>query len=80
MKPDKFSKPIVTGGAGLPKIVSLEEALKRAKPRSSRKGGKKTAAAKAKKKAVAAKRKAAAPAKKPAKKPRAAKKYSPSFP
>lgn len=35
---------------------------------------------KAKKKAVAAKRKAAAPAKKPAKKPRAAKKYSPSFP
>ena len=74
IKPDKLSKP--TGP--LPKIVSLEEALGRAKPRSSARGGKLTAAAAAKKKS--GKRKKAPPAKKPP--ARAAKKpaYSPSFP
>ena len=81
LKPENVPKPFMTGGS-LPKIVSLEEALKRATPRSKKKGGKLTADAKAKEKAArAAKRKAAAP---PAKKPsaRAAKKpaYSPSFP
>ena len=54
IKPDKLSKPIVTGGGGLPKIVSLEEALKRASPRSSTRGkicgkrGKRTAVSKEK--------------------------------
>ena len=80
IKPEKVSKPIVTGGGGLPKIVSLEDALERAKPRSKKKGGKRTAASKEKSAAKRAKKPAAAP---PAKKPpaRAAKEpYSPSFP
>jgi hypothetical protein len=80
IKPDKLSKPIATGGSGLPKIVSLEEALKRAKPRSAKKGSRKrTAAAKAKSAAKKKKPAAAPPAKKPP--ARAAKEpYSPSFP
>ena len=74
--PDKLSKP-----AELSKIVSLEEALERAKPRTKAKGGKRSAASEEKKKSAAKKRKEAPPAKKPAKKrARAAEKYSPSFP
>ena len=76
MKPDKFKK--LPGE--LPKIVSLEEALKRAKPRSAKKGSRKrTAAAKAKSAAKKKKPAAAPPARKPP--ARAAKEpYSPSFP
>ena len=73
IKPEKVSKPIATGGTGLSKIVSLEEALERAKPRSAAKGSRKrTAASKEKSAAKRAKKPAAAP---PAKEP-----YSPSFP
>ena len=79
LKPENVPKPFMTGGS-LPKIVSLEEALKRAKPRSAKKGSRKrTAAAKAKSAAKKKKPAAAPPARKPP--ARAAKKpYSPSFP
>mmetsp|Transcript_20268 Transcript_20268/g.52762 ORF Transcript_20268/g.52762 Transcript_20268/m.52762 type:complete len:129 (+) Transcript_20268:386-772(+) len=67
--PDKLTKPTFP----LSKIVSLEEALQRAAPRSSARGGKLTAAAKARKKAVEAERKKRLAAAPPAKKPSAAK-------
>ena len=58
IKPEKLSKPLRLDQ--LLKIVSLDEALERAKPRSAKKGGKRTAASKEKSAAKRVKKPAAA--------------------